>query len=111
MKTIRSVYIAGPLTSGDVPVNVVNAIDAANELMDAGFYVFVPHTMIPEMHHQYQRSYVWWMELCFYWLLKCDAVLRLPGESKGADSEVALARLNGIPVFASVKELLENPSG
>ncbi|ASY62042.1 hypothetical protein SJ05684_c05780 [Sinorhizobium sojae CCBAU 05684] len=29
----------------------------------------------------------------------CDAVLRLPGESKGADNDVRLARERGIPVY------------
>jgi hypothetical protein len=34
------------------------------------------------------------------WVLVCDAVLRLSGESKGADIECTLARKHGIPVFA-----------
>ncbi|WP_244516738.1 DUF4406 domain-containing protein [Arthrobacter alpinus] len=32
-------------------------------------------------------------------LQRCDAVLRLPGESRGADQDVALARDRGIPVY------------
>lgn len=35
----------------------------------------------------------------------CDAVLRLPGESKGADSDVAIARRRGIPVYHSLDEI------
>ena len=104
---IRSVYIAGPLTSGKpMADNVGLAIDVANKLLSAGFYVFVPHTMCPALHESHGRDYSRWMELCFYWLLQCDAVLRLPGESKGASCEVALARMSGIPVFASVEEIL-----
>lgn len=38
---------------------------------------------------------------------KCDALLRLPGESAGADLEAAQAGGLGIPVFRSVEELLE----
>lgn len=30
---------------------------------------------------------------------RCDAVLRLPGESAGADNDVALARRRGLPVY------------
>ena len=29
----------------------------------------------------------------------CDAVLRLPGESTGADQDVAIARARGLPVY------------
>ena len=32
-------------------------------------------------------------------LMHCDAVLRLPGESKGADEDVRLAKERGLPVY------------
>jgi hypothetical protein len=35
----------------------------------------------------------------------CDAVLRLPGESTGADQDVAIARRRGLPVYYSVDEI------
>jgi hypothetical protein len=35
----------------------------------------------------------------------CDAVLRLPGESTGADQDVAIARRRGLPVFTRVEEI------
>jgi hypothetical protein len=35
----------------------------------------------------------------------CDAVLRLPGESRGADQDVAIARDRGLPVYSSVDEI------
>lgn len=38
-------------------------------------------------------------------LAHCDAVLRLPGESAGADNDVAIARRRGIPVYTSVEEI------
>lgn len=38
-------------------------------------------------------------------LQRCDAVLRLPGESKGADQDVAIARERGIPVYTSLAEV------
>ena len=38
-------------------------------------------------------------------LQHCDAVLRLPGESKGADQDVAIARGRGIPVFTTLDEI------
>lgn len=38
-------------------------------------------------------------------LQHCDAVLRLPGESRGADQDVAIARERGIPVYSSIEEI------
>lgn len=38
-------------------------------------------------------------------LQHCDAVLRLPGESQGADQDVAIARERGIPVYTSLEEI------
>jgi len=35
---------------------------------------------------------------------RCDAILRLPGESSGADEEVAVLRAAGKPVWFSVSE-------
>ena len=35
----------------------------------------------------------------------CDAVLRLPGPSKGADNDVRLARERGIPVYFDIGEI------
>lgn len=38
-------------------------------------------------------------------LAHCDAVLRLPGESTGADQDVAIARERGLPVYYRLEEL------
>ena len=38
-------------------------------------------------------------------LQHCDAVLRLPGESTGADQDVAIAEQRGIPVYHRVEEI------
>jgi hypothetical protein len=35
----------------------------------------------------------------------CDAVLRIPGESRGADLDVVRARQLGLPVYTDVNEL------
>jgi hypothetical protein len=35
----------------------------------------------------------------------CDAVLRLPGLSRGADQDVAIAHERGIPVYYSLEEV------
>lgn len=36
---------------------------------------------------------------------RCDAILRLSGESKGADNDVRLAHERGIPVYYSIDEI------
>jgi hypothetical protein len=38
-------------------------------------------------------------------LERCDAVLRIPGESKGADQDVEIARQRGLPVFYKVEDV------
>ena len=38
-------------------------------------------------------------------LALCDAVLRLPGESRGADQDVAIAQKRGIPVYSSLADV------
>ena len=42
-------------------------------------------------------------------LAHCDAVLRLPGESAGADQDVATARRRGLPVYHDVAEFPAAP--
>jgi hypothetical protein len=36
---------------------------------------------------------------------RCDAVLRLPGDSTGADQDVATARRRGLPVYYDVTQI------
>jgi hypothetical protein len=36
---------------------------------------------------------------------RCDAVLRIPGESKGADQDVLIARQRGLPVSYKLEEV------
>jgi hypothetical protein len=38
---------------------------------------------------------------------KCDAVLRLPGESKGADNDVQIAQKRGIKIFYKLEDIPE----
>lgn len=105
MDSMRAkVYVAGPITKGDIEENVRKAIEAANELADLGFAPFVPHlNYYWDMHRP--RPYEFWIALDNEYLPYCDAVLRLPGESKGADGEVLLANALMIPVFHDIESL------
>jgi hypothetical protein len=41
-----------------------------------------------------------WLESDFAWVAVSDLVLRLPGDSRGADMETKFARERGIPVLS-----------
>lgn len=82
------VYIAGPYTSGDVAVNVRRAIEAATVIAEAGHTPFVPH-LSHFWHLVSPHSYEFWLEQDMAWLPVCEALVRLEGESNGADGEVA----------------------
>ena len=97
---MKYIYIAGPYTKGDSVINVRNAINVAEDLIDIGLVPFIPH--LSHLWHLINpHEIAYWYQYDNGWLLKCDVVLRLPGESKGADAECALAKENNIPVFYS----------
>jgi len=98
------VYIAGPYSRGDPVINVGKAIKAAEQLVEFGFIPFVPHlTHLWHLINPHEIEY--WYKYDNEWLLKCNAVLRLPGDSRGADAECRLAEKNNIPVFLSIVDL------
>lgn len=98
------VFIAGPYTLGDVAANVRNACLAAERIREAGHLPFVP-LLCHLWHLVSPHDYGYWMGMDAEWLAECDILLRLPGESAGADSEVELCDRLGIPVVHSVEEL------
>lgn len=93
------VYIAGPVTtSGTQADNLHRAAQAAQALIKAGHYPFVPNLyFLLEVVGTIDRQAM--MEQCKVWLLQCDAMVRLPGPSHGADQEESWAYEAGIPVF------------
>jgi hypothetical protein len=104
----RRIYISGPLTSsGNVMENLERAMHAARALIDAGFAPFCPHlTYHVDPGGEYPHDL--WMAIELPWVSVADAVLRLPGESLGAEIEVAEARRLGTPVFTTVADLLDH---
>jgi hypothetical protein len=104
MKIVK-VYIASPYSIGDQALNVRRSLKAADELLDNGLFPFCP-LLSHFWHMMYPRQYESWMLYDLEWLKTCDAVLRLPGESKGASREEEMAKLNNIPVYYSVNEIL-----
>ena len=99
------VYIASPYTKGDVAVNVKVQLDCADELITLGFAPFAPlYSHFQHMAHP--RPYSDWIEIDLEWVKVCDCLLRLEGDSSGADGEVKYANELGIPVFYSIAELV-----
>ena len=92
------VYVAGPYTGADPAVNVRAAILVGARLLDAGHVPFIPH-LTHFWHLVSPRPYEDWMQLDMAWIEVCEAMFRIPGESAGADREVARAKELGIPVF------------
>ena len=98
------VYIASPYTKGDPVLNVRRSLEAADELMLLGFVPFAP--LLSHFWHFYSpKDYLVWTAYDLEWVPVCDALLRLPGESTGADREVEEAREHGVPVFFDVETL------
>ena len=98
------VYIASPYTKGDVAVNVKVQLDMYDELMTKGYIPFAPlYSHFQHMAHP--RPYKDWIEIDLVWVEVCDCVLRLPGESAGADGEVEHAKKLNKKIFYSIEEL------
>ena len=100
----KLVYVAGPITIGMMEHNVRNAVFAGSMIMRLGHAAWVPHlTVFQNMidMHPYEA----WIAMDKIIIRRCDALYRIPGASKGADVEVALAKELGIPVFYTEGEL------
>lgn len=104
MEKKLKVYIASPYTKGDMAVNVKNQIDCVDVLMSLGVVPFAPlYSHFQHMVHP--RPYQDWIDIDLEWVSVCDCLLRLPGESIGADNEIDIARVLGKPVFFSIEDL------
>lgn len=96
----KKIYIAAPLySSGDVEENMRKVCMFASVLRAYNFVPFVPH-----LNHYWNKISWWpeaeWLMWDLIWLSECDAIVRLEGESKGGDLEIAYARrVLGIPEF------------
>lgn len=131
------VYIAGPVSKGDLKANIKQADEAFFALLFAGFAPFCPHWSVYAGSTEHRKvseanAYTSSFELCAIasalpnggparhstthqdwlgidlpWVECADALLRLPGESRGADAEVAHAKAKDIPVFYDVQSLIE----
>jgi hypothetical protein len=120
------VYCAGPIRKGDLCENISQADDAFYRLMKTGIFApMIPHWSCYAGDCQPAvgaLGSVWaradgnahfpdipgdaYVEMDLAWVRVSEAVLRLPGESVGADLEVQCAKENGIPVFYTVEDVV-----
>lgn len=103
---MRIVYIASPYTIGDVAKNVRKQFEAAECLYNAGFLPYPP-LFTHFWHFLFPHPYEYWTRLDMEWIRRCDFLLRLPGESNGADEEVRFALTHKIPVYFSIESLIK----
>lgn len=98
------IYVAGPYSKGDVAQNVRYAIQEADYITRLGHIPFIPH-LTHFWHMLIPHEYDFWMRQDEAWLRSCDALLRLHGESLGADKEEAIAKELGLIIYHSVFEI------
>ena len=94
---IPKIYISAPY-SDNPEENVKRVLKVADKLLEFGYIPVIPH-----LYHYWNKispkPYETWIRLGKVLLQDCDLVLRLSGDSKGADGEVKLAHDLGIPVI------------
>jgi len=118
----KKVYIAGPISKGDLATNINRATTAFVALAKAGYAPLCPQWSVytnrattaedGTVHCQASvfgndgLSHADWLAVDLPWVCAADALLRLEGESVGADVEVRCALDHNVPVFYSVEEVL-----
>lgn len=105
------VYIAGPYTGPPGPrTNTQRALAAAELYRRTGHVVFVPHAMFPAWEEQHPMTYEEIMDQCLAWIRSgaIDLVVRLAGQSPGADREVIAALESGVRVVPFDAQALKN---
>lgn len=119
----KRVYIAGPISKGDLFHNIKQAEVAFFRLLKTGFAPFCPHwscysngpvrqvdgsvTATATAFGGGGCDHADWLGVDLEWVAASDIVLRLPGESRGADLETELADRLGIPVYHDVEQVIK----
>lgn len=98
------IYISAPYSLGDVVSNVRLACEIGDKILAKGHIPVVPH-LSHFWHFISPKSYNEWLRIDSAIVPRCDALLRVDGESKGADIEVEIAHRVGIPVCYSLDDI------
>lgn len=99
------IYLAGPYSHPDPVANTHAVVMVAEEIMREGKMIpLIPHLSML-WHAIVPHEVEFWYEYDLHLLARCDAVLRIPGESTGADREMDEAWRLGLPVFRGLDDL------
>ena len=99
------VYVAGPMfSSGRLTHNVSEGLRMYHDLIDLDYFPYLPHFGVHADIYR-PRPESEWLALDKAYLSVCDALIRLPGFSRGADLEEQWCKEFGIPVFHSLEAL------
>lgn len=91
-------YVAGPYSADPVICTRVALVTATAIYERTEFVPFVPH-LSHFWHLVTPMAYDSWLDIDLTILERCHAITRLPGESPGADREVARAAQIGLPLL------------
>ena len=95
---MKKIYIAGPMSIGNLMENVRHGIDAGDKVIKMKHCAIIPHLSI--FHNMiHPNSWQTWLDMDLELIKVCDAVYRIEGESKGADIEVEFAKKYNKEVF------------
>lgn len=98
------IYVIAPYSNGDTIDNIRQACQAGEEIWKKGHIPLIPH-LTYSWHLLYPKSWEEWMRICLTYLGTCGSAIRLKGESKGGDIEVAEAKNLRLPVYYSLEEI------
>lgn len=103
------VYVAGPMRLM-IEKGVHDACKMADRLYANGFIPFIPQLSIlwslVTPFGSDDEIYAARLPYDFAWIDKCDALIRLPGQSHGADAECEHCGVIGKPVFTEFERLI-----
>lgn len=104
---MKHLYLAGPYTKPDPVINTHAALQLATLMFER--QLFIPH--VPHLtllwHMVTPRPINFWYDLDEHHMSRCEAFMRLPGESSGADREQSAARSLGLEIV-EFSELLDD---
>lgn len=106
-------YVSGPYRAATIEQrdrNIAYADEVARQLLLWGHSPFCPHTMTKDWENDPNLVVDDFLRCDCDWVAASDGIVRLPGDSKGADIEVQCAADNGKPVYywPQDAELLES---
>ncbi len=100
------VFIASPYRTGDMSSNIRLQSDIYSGLMDLGFAPYGSIVSSLSQHIAHPKPHEEWVKIENEFISVCNCVLRVGGESKGADECVNYAKSLKKEIFYSINDLI-----